>query len=150
MHPNLALLLLATVAVRAQSDSARIIAVSPGIDIDLHDHQPVQFSVKAHYVLTSIDHAIIAVYAERYAIGPDGCDAAVKHHTEGGTTIPITRGEGDVTARFNWRETLGKVQIPFGASFLGIGVNFWTDHNGRPGKRFARFGSNFFCRPIGP
>lgn len=143
-------LIVAASAANAQTDFARVVAVSPGIAAEIRDHQAVQFTVKVHYVLASIEKAIMGVFVERYTVGPDGCDAAVRHHTEGGAWPIIKRGEGDVTVRFAWHETTGKLPVPFGDAFLGIGVNFWTDNNGRPGRRFAAFGANAFCRPVTP
>jgi hypothetical protein len=52
---RLALLLLAAAAASAQSDSALIVAVSSGIDIDLHDRQPVQFAVKSAFLCYPIN-----------------------------------------------------------------------------------------------
>jgi hypothetical protein len=141
------LALLTAALTQAQTDAARVTSVSPPMDLEIRDHQPVRFTVTIHYVLVSVERAIVQVYTERYANGPDGCDHVLPHHTEGGAHAQINRGEGDVTVHFDWHESKGPISP--GPAFLGFGINFWTDRNGRTGKGFARFGTSF-CRPVTP
>jgi hypothetical protein len=142
-----ALLFILAAAAHAQTDTARVLSVSPPMDQEIHDHQDVQFTVKVHYSLASIDRAILQVFAQRYVSGPDGCEHILPHSTEGGTDALIKRGEGEVTVHFPWRES--NRRVPPGAAFLGIGINLWTERNGRSVKRIASFDTSF-CRPVTP
>jgi hypothetical protein len=140
--------LLAATAASAQTpqgDSARVISVSPGIDEDLHDHQRVRFTATVRYSLKSSNRAMLAMYAERFENGPDGCDNILRHHTEGGARTWIQRGDGEFTVYFDWHESPGRLAP--GPSFLAIGTNLWKSE--RAGGRVAQF-EHSFCRPVTP
>jgi hypothetical protein len=134
----------AAIAQIPQGDTARVVAVSPGIDQEVRNHEPLRFTVTVRYSLTSRDNAFLAVYAERFENGPDGCDHVRRHQTEGGVHTEIKRGEGEVTVHFDWHESPGR--LPPGPSFLAIGVNLWREE--RRGL-IAKFGDTF-CRPVSP
>ncbi len=132
-------------------DSAKIVAVSPGLGVEVHDGDAVLFEVTIHYSLRSLDHAILVVYAERYADGPSLCDHAGVHHTEGGALARIKRGDGVLTLRFAWKEDSGPHAIVRrGAGSLAFGINLWTDKDERAVKPMIRALGTAFCRPIRP
>jgi hypothetical protein len=134
-----------------KSDSARILAVSPGSEVELREGQKVQFDVTIHYSLNSKDIAILQVFAERYADGNSPCDDAAVHQTEGGTTALIRRGEGDVKLRFAWIEGSGPdAKVPRGASSLAFGMNLWTEKHTRPVKPMLQAFGTSSCRQIKP
>jgi hypothetical protein len=136
--------------VNAGADAAQILSVSPDARSELHDGQAVQFTVTLHYSLRSVDEAVLAVYAERYAPSAQPCNTKGLHHTEGATNVLLKRGEGDVTVQFPWREGIGPNSVPRGAAFIAIGLNLWPEENGRPGKPvIQKFGTSF-CRPVNP
>jgi hypothetical protein len=131
-------------------DTAQVLSVLPDERWELRDGQAVQFTVKLHYALRSVDQAILAVYAERYTSDVPSCKSSV-HHTEGGTEVPIRRGEGDLTVRFPWHEDTGpRSRVPAGAAFLAIGANLWPDENGRTGIPMMQAFGTSFCRPVNP
>ena len=146
MASFLAALLISTAAIAQipQGDTARVVSVSPGIDQEVRNHEPLRFTVTVRYSLTSREKAFLAVYAERFENGPDGCNPVLRHHTEGAARVEIKRGEGEVTVQFDWREYPGR--LPPGPSFLAIGVNLWQEE--RRGL-MAKFGDTF-CRPVSP
>jgi hypothetical protein len=133
------------------TDSAIIVAVLPGPEVELQAQQTVRFEIAIHYVLRSVDRAILAVYAERYTVSPSPCDPEGTHHTEGGTRIAITRGEGDVKLSLMWKESTDRyLKIPLGEASLAFGANLWTENNGRPVKPIIHAFGTSFCRPIKP
>src|SRR5258708_4060803 len=118
-----------------KTDSVQILAVSPGPEVELHEARRIRFDITIHYSLHSVDHAILQVYAERYASSSRPCDQAGVHQTEGGTVAPIKRGDGDIKVSFAWKEGTGPdAKVPRGAAFLAFGINLWTEMDGRPVK----------------
>src|SRR5262245_25243090 len=110
------------------SDDVQIVAVLPAERIQLREGQKVRFELTIHYSLESADTAILQVYAERYANSGGVCESADLHQTEGGTTVRIKRGTGDVKVRFRWVEGTGlDAKVQPGAASLAFGMNLWTD-----------------------
>jgi len=142
--------LLPSQTVPANADDVRVVAVSPAETVSLREGRKVRFEVTLHYALQSADSAILQVYAERYAKSGGVCDDADLHQTEGGTTVRIQRGTGDVHVRFPWQWGTGPdAKVPRGAASLAFGVNLWSDKGGRPVKPVRAFETSF-CRPIAP
>ena len=133
---------------QVQAD-AQIVSVVPGTETELHEGDMVQFAVTVHYSLVSVNSAVLAVYAERFADASHLCGDAAAHHTEGGTTVRLERGEGEVKVQFAWHES-GMREVPLGKSSLAIGINLWTDDHGRPVKPKLRAFGTSFCRPVNP
>jgi hypothetical protein len=133
------------------SDTAEVTAVSPGPGVLLREGQKVRFEVAIHYSLQSSDTAILQVYAERYADSGGRCDNAAVHQTEGGTTVRLKRGEGNVKLGFRWKEGSGPdAKVPRGAASLAFGMNLWTDKRGHPVKPMIRAFGTSFCKAVQP
>ena len=133
------------------SDIAQITAVSPDSSVVLREGQKVTFEVAIHYSLQSSDTAILQVYAERYAVSSGKCDDTVVHQTEGGNTVRLSRGDGNVRVRFRWQEGSGPdAKVPRGAASLAFGMNLWTDKGGQPVKPVIRAFEKSFCRAVQP
>jgi hypothetical protein len=127
-------------AAATQSDTLRILSITPRIGARVPSAGPVEFRARLHYTLNSASQAILTVYAEHYRNGPQACKGTV-HQTEGGTTIPLHKGEGDIDVAFDWVKSAGpKSQVPPGAGYLNMDANIWTDNSGKPAppiiKRF--------------
>jgi hypothetical protein len=130
----------------SSSDDAQIVAVSPVEGVQLQEGHKVRFELTIHYTLQSVDSAILQVYAERYATAGGICDSTDLHQTEGGTTVRIKRGTGDVKVRFPWEEGTGPdAKVPRGAASLAFGMNLWTNKHGRPAKPVLRAFSTSPC-----
>jgi hypothetical protein len=133
------------------SDIAQITAVSPDSGLVLREGQKVTFELAIHYSLQSYETAILQVYAERYADSGGKCDNTALHQTEGGTTVRLKRGEGNVKAHFHWQEGTGPdAKVPRSAASLAFGMNLWTDRRGHPVKPMIRAFEKSFCRAVQP
>jgi hypothetical protein len=98
------------------TDSVDIISISPAPGTTIESGQP--FQVQLHYTLFSTDKAVLALYIEQFPGTAEGCQGSV-HQTNGGTNVPITRGEHELSITVEW---LGDT----GSGYLTAGVNFWT------------------------
>jgi TonB family protein len=123
-----------TTASALDGDSFQIISAGPPIETKLHQ-APVEFHARIRYTLTSMDSAVLSIGSERFWGTNQGCiDPAAQHHTEGGTTVLLKKGSGEVDVAFRW---LGDVPsystVPKDVTtFVGLGGRFWPEENGAP------------------
>jgi hypothetical protein len=131
-------------AAGPMSDSFKIISASPSPDKQLPT-RPTTFHVKVRYTLRSVDHATLAVFAERFRNTPPGCQSSA-HHTEGGEQIPVTKGTHEVDVSLTWRAESTLVSAtPPGKSFVGVGMRLWL------GVRQSQLlGMSFVCYTVVP
>jgi hypothetical protein len=73
----------------------------------------------------------------------DGCDRG-DAHTNGGTDLPVVRGEHFASVSIKWPGAPG-------TGFITVGANFWKDVEGHMGDQIAALG-HFpeICYPFGP
>jgi hypothetical protein len=102
-------------------DSVKIQSMGPKPDTPLH--QPTDIQLDLDYSLFSADRAILAVYLEQFPQAAGGCNGT-EHQTNGGTNLPVARGEHIVSVTVRWPGAPG-------AGFLAVGASFWRDVDGQ-------------------
>ncbi len=128
----------------ALKNQVRVVSISPLPDTQLQSGQPSTFQVRLGYKLGSADKAILALYMEQFPSNAGGCTGS-NHKTNGGTYVPISRGEGEVSVRVSW---LGDT----GTGYVSPGVNFWPDRNGQLGQPMIQSFGTFpeYCYSFAP
>jgi len=124
---------IVSLAHSAEADVFKMISITPAAGTALAT-KPTEFRVKVRYTLNSIDRGFLAVYAERYR---EGCGDRTRR-TEGGESVPVTRGTHEVEVTITWRASSDFVAGDQ-ASFVGIGMNLWPPNGGR-GPMLQAFG----------
>jgi eukaryotic-like serine/threonine-protein kinase len=125
------------------SDNFDILSVTPLESVPFKSDQRVELDVRYTYSLAAADSAIIAIYVEQYVNTSQICSGG--HNTNGGIYIPISRGQGELSARVAWNGA------PSSTGALTVGANYWTNNNGSPGSLIRAFGQyTAFCFPFAP
>ncbi len=124
-------------------NSIRIRSILPAPGTSLKTGQVTEFEVSLGYTLGSADKAVLALYVEEYPESAKGCTGS-SHQTNGATTVPVSRGEGDLVIRVTWhRDPSGfgaKDIITSGTGFLSPGASLWTDKDESADKLIQQFG----------
>jgi len=132
-------------AADPRSDSFKIISASPSPDKQLPT-RPTTFHVRVRYTLRSVDHATLAVFAERFRNTPPGCQSSAAHHTEGGEQIPVTKGTREVDVSVTWRAESTLVSAtPPEKSFVGLGMRLWLG-----ARQSQLLGMSLLCYTVAP
>jgi hypothetical protein len=122
-------------------DSVQIQRIGPRPETLLHRSADIHLELL--YSLFSAEKAILTVYLEQFPQTAAGCNGA-DHQTNGGTSVPVARGEHVVRLEVHWPGDPGN-------GFLTIGANFWKDVDGQPVGPPTEAGLfREFCYAFGP
>jgi hypothetical protein len=105
--------------------------------------QSADIHLELVYSLFSAEKAILTVYVEQFPQTAAGCNGS-DHQTNGGTSVPVARGEHVVPVEVHWPGGPG-------TGFLTVGANFWKDVDGQPvGPPMEAGLFREFCYAFGP
>jgi hypothetical protein len=124
------------------TDSIRVRSVGPpSPGTHLPGGQPAQIQLELTYALNSADQAFLGVYAEEFVGATSGCTGG--HHTNGGVTIPVVRGEHQVSLMVPWRGSSN-------SGYVAVGANLWKNVDGHTSETLKKFGLfPDLCFPFG-
>ena len=122
-------------------DSVKIQRIGPRPETVLRQSADIHLDLV--YSLFSAEKAILTVYLEQFPQTAARCNGS-DHQTNGGTSVPVARGEHVVPIELHWPGSPG-------TGFLTIGANFWRDVDGRPVGPPTEAGLfREFCFAFGP